>query len=280
MRQGRNKTLTQNHYSSGVTIITPSYNYARFIRECALSVRSESKTVTISHIIQDGLSEDDTLAQVSSLNSHSVILISEQDAGQSDALNKALSLVGDDQLVGWLNADEYYLPGAIDYFYQAAAENPDVEVFYGDCLFVDKRGNLLRALPSHRMSKFVLRHYGCFIPSCTLFVRASALKKFGWDVSFRRTMDWDLYLAMLENHQFKYVPYTAAAFRVHEDQVTNTPEKLDELEFMRLRAKHSINKSSFKTLLALMLHAVLKVLDGGYIKQLRYRKIRGQKIAA
>ena len=42
-----------------------------------------------------------------------VRLISEPDRGQSDAINKGfLSATGD--LVGWLNADDYYLPGGLE----------------------------------------------------------------------------------------------------------------------------------------------------------------------
>lgn len=279
MRLRNKPTQTIRAKLSGVTVITPSFNYGRFIRECASSVRSTSQSLKVTHIIQDGLSKDDTLAQVEALNCSDVIFVSEKDDGQSDALNRALSRVGDDQLVGWLNADEYYLSGAIDFFYREALDNPNVDVFYGDCLFVDKQGNLLRSLPSHRMSRFVLRHYGCFIPSCALFVRASALKEIGWDTSFRRTMDWDLYLSMADQFQFKYVSFTAAAFRVHEDQVTNTPESVDEEEFVRLRNKHEVHKSGPKTFFAFLLHAFLKFLDGGYLKQLRYRKLRGYKIS-
>jgi glycosyltransferase involved in cell wall biosynthesis len=263
---------------SGVTVLTPSFNYARFIQECAASVVAKSPSISVTHIVQDGLSTDDTLARVQRLASNSMLVFAEKDSGQSDALNKALSRVGSNELVGWLNADEYYLPGAIDHFYKAALENPDVDVFYGDCLFVDKEGKLLRALPSHRMSKFVLRNYGCFIPSCTLFVRASAVRKFGWDTNFRRSMDWDLYLSMSEHFKFKYLSFTAAAFRVHEDQVTNTPESVDEAEFVRLREKHSVKRTIVKTTLAFFLHAFFKLLSGGYLKQFQFRKMRGQKI--
>jgi glycosyltransferase involved in cell wall biosynthesis len=278
MNQDEQKSADSMRGELAVTIITPSFNYAQFIEECVFSVKVESSSISLTHIVQDGLSTDKTLEVLSNIQSRKLKVVSEEDKGQSDALNRALSLIGDNELVGWLNADEYYLAGTIDHFYQAALDNPDVDVFFGDCLFVDKEGKLLRSLPSHRMSKYVLRHYGCFIPSCTLFVRASALKKIGWDTGFRRSMDWDLYLSMSKRFKFKHLKLTAAAFRVHDGQVTNTPESFDEEEFVRLREKHAITKSSAKTAAAYLLHALLKLLGGGYLKQLRYRKLHGQKI--
>lgn len=277
----KDKTTASGIINDGlsVVVITPSFNYAQYIEECVSSVKAKSTNISLTHIIQDGLSTDNTLDALSKLSISGIKVVSEKDNGQSDALNKALSLVGDNELVGWLNADEYYLSGTIDHFYQAALDNPDVDVFFGDCLFVDKDGKLLRAVPSHRMSNFVLKNYGCFIPSCTLFVRASALREVGWDTNFRRSMDWDLYLSMSKRFKFKHLRFTAAAFRVHDAQVTNTPESVDEEEFVRLREKHAITKSGAKKVSAHLLHAFLKFLDGGYLKQFRYRKLRGHRVS-
>ena len=61
-----------------------------------------------------------------------------QDDGQSDAINKGfLRATGD--LVGWLNADDYYLPGGLEAIAHAAEEHPEADIIYGDCVFVDGR---------------------------------------------------------------------------------------------------------------------------------------------
>lgn len=261
------KNIRRSVPSAELTILTPSYNYAQYIGECIASVFNQRAKLRVSQIIQDANSSDGTTQVVAGLSYPNLTFIQEADLGQSDALNKALARVDDDALVGWLNADEYYLQDSFLRVIEFAERFPEVDFFYGDCIFVDAKGKLIRAVPAHSMSGFVLENYGCFIMSCTTFVRARALKAHGWDVQFRRAMDWDLYLAMRSQSAFKYMPFYVAAFRVHDQQVTNTPESEDPEEFERLRIKHNIKKSKTKTIVAYAMHAALKLLNGGYFKQ-------------
>jgi glycosyltransferase involved in cell wall biosynthesis len=263
---------------SGVTVLTPSYNYDQYILECLESVQSERKNYDLVHLVHDGRSSDNTTRVLESFTNKNMQYVIEKDRGQSDALNRALCLADENSLIGWLNADEYYLSGTLDFFYEAAKANPEVDVFYGNCIFVDKDGRVIRAVPSHRMSSFVLKHYGCFITSCTVFIRASALKRVGWDLEFRRAMDWDLYLSLERKHKFMYLNFDASAFRVHDEQVTNTPESQDKAEFEKLRAKHGIRKTLPKTIAAYFLHALLKILNGSYLKQISISRLRGFKL--
>jgi glycosyltransferase involved in cell wall biosynthesis len=277
-RKSKEVTNTVETKLSGLTVLTPSYNYAKYILECLESVQSEEKNYELVHLVQDGGSSDKTVQVLESFPGKNLHYVVEKDQGQSDALNRALKLADKNSLIGWLNADEYYLSGTLDFFYKAAKANPDVDVFYGNCIFVDKDGRVIRAVPSHRMSSFVLKYYGCFISSCTVFIRASALEKVGWDLEFRRAMDWDLYLSLEPKHKFKYLNFDASAFRVHDEQVTNTPESQDGSEFENLRAKHGIRKTVPKTLAAYALHAFYKALNFSYFKQISIARLKGAKL--
>jgi hypothetical protein len=83
---------------------------------------------------------------------------------------------------------------------------------------------------------------------------------------------------MSKEFKFKYFPYTAAGFRVHDEQVTHVPESQDEKEFMHLREKHGIKKTKARTIAALGLHALLKILDGGYQRQFQVNKLKGRSL--
>ena len=73
----------------------------------------------------DGASTDSTLDIVKRYDE--VQWISEPDRGQSDAINKGfLRATGD--LVGWLNADDYYLPGGLEAIARAAQEHPEADI--------------------------------------------------------------------------------------------------------------------------------------------------------
>src|ERR1700755_1492305 len=91
-----------------ISIITPSYNQGRFIEDAILSVLSQGYP-DFEHIVIDNCSTDNTL-DVLKKYPH-VKWVSEPDRGQSNALNKGFGLSTGDVL-GWLNCDDFYLPGA------------------------------------------------------------------------------------------------------------------------------------------------------------------------
>src|SRR5262249_6710278 len=140
-----------------VSVLTPSLNYARFIEDALISVRDQRNgDLTVEHIIQDGLSSDGTVDVITSFRG--VTWSSEADRGQSDALNKALEKASG-RWIAWLNADEFYLPQGIAHLVRVA-ERARAGVAYGDCLFVDGDGRLLRLKAQHRFNARLLREYG------------------------------------------------------------------------------------------------------------------------
>jgi len=91
-----------------LSLITASFNRERTIRDTLRSVNAQDYG-DIEHIIIDGGSTDGT---VDILKQYVVRWISEADRGQSHAVNKGLALASGD-IIGWLNADDVYSPGAI-----------------------------------------------------------------------------------------------------------------------------------------------------------------------
>ena len=139
-----------------VTVLTPSYNYGRFIEDALLSVRCQ-RGPSVEHVIQDGGSTDNT-PQILADDSGHIDWTSEPDRGQSDALNRALSRATG-RWIAWLNADEFYLPGSLACLVEQG-ERSGADVVYGECVIVDEAGSVVRLLPQYRFSSRVLRSYG------------------------------------------------------------------------------------------------------------------------
>lgn len=257
-----------------IGVLTPSRNYRQYLEDAVLSVAEQSFR-GVEHVVQDGASTDgssELLAQLThrcpGLSYHVMA-----DDGQSDALNRAAARVSSDWL-GWLNADEFYLPGAVAAVADLITAEPETDIVYGDCVFVDAAGRFLRLLPAHDFSRFTLRHYGCFIPSCATFLRRSVLPDLGWDPRLRRVMDWNLWLSLAsQGRRFRYLPRVLAAFRVHDAQVTSRPEALDAAEFSLLRAEHGLPQRAaarrVSRALGRAVHVGRKVQRGGYLRQVR-----------
>ena len=201
-----------------ISVITPSYNAAAYLEDAVLSVNRQSD-VGAEHIVIDAGSSDGTLAI---LERHRHLRwISEHDHGQSDAINKGFLMATGD-LVGWLNADDYYLPRGLAAIAGAAEEHPEADVVYGDCLFVDPAGRIVRSKVEHDFDPQVLLNFGCYIPSTSTFFRRRLIERgLLLDCDYRVAMDFEFFARLARlGCSFHYVPQFIAAFRWHEDNVS------------------------------------------------------------
>jgi len=128
--------------SSGkkISIITPSLNCAPFIRTCIESVLNQ-KYDNFEHIVVDGASRDGTL-EVLKQYPH-LKWISEPDKGEAQALNKALGMVRGD-IIGWLNADDYYLDGTFQRVLEEMDPQKGRHVVYGKTNLISEDGNIIK----------------------------------------------------------------------------------------------------------------------------------------
>ena len=92
-----------------MSILMPSYNQGDYIRQAIDSVLGQG-SCRVQLIIMDGGSTDQTLSILESYSGR-IYYSSAPDRGQSHALNKALDMASA-PIIGWLNSDDMYLPGA------------------------------------------------------------------------------------------------------------------------------------------------------------------------
>ena len=262
-----------------LSVITPSYNSAEFIKDAILSV-ARQEGIAAEHIVIDGASTDNTIEIV---KRHSgVQWISEPDEGQSDAINKGfLSARGD--LVGWLNADDYYLPGGLAAIAHAASEHPEADVIYGDCVFVDADGRILRSKVEHQFDRSVLMYFGCYIPSTATFFRRRVIEQGALlDCDYRVCMDFE-YFARLAHAGFifHYVPRVVAAFRWHGTNVSimNLTRRAEERLMVQRRfcsAQHSPSALNLLAQAARAKRLARKAVSGNLGREIRLRRMVGQ----
>ena len=235
------------------SIVTPNYNYGRFLRKAIQSVfnQTSSSDVSVEHIVIDGGSTDDSVsilkdwaafaaAQPAAKDGrYAFSYISEPDKGQTDAINKGLRRATGD-VVAWLNADEWYLPGKLALVAAAFARHPKTDFLYGEPLFVDKNGNPIRIRRAHRFSKFVLYGCCCFISSCASFWRRRILDDGHYlDPSYTVIMDGEYYCRLAKaGYRFRFLPATIAAFTWHDANVSSVFVKQRRAEWVGLRKKY------------------------------------------
>jgi len=195
------------------SIVTPSLNQGRFIRDCIESVRAQTEVET-EHIVQDAGSTDETLAVLKEYPHLKVAV--EKDQGMSDGINRGfLRATGD--WVMWLNTDDYLLPGALAKVARFAGEHPNEHLIYGECVFVDEFKKVLRRWVGHPFEFNMLLLCGCYIPSTATFLRRAIIEAGHLvDLDYRVCMDYEYYLRLSHaGYRFGYLPEALACFRWH-----------------------------------------------------------------
>jgi glycosyltransferase involved in cell wall biosynthesis len=197
-----------------VSIVTPSLNQEAYIADAIASVAGQGYP-GLEHLVIDGGSSDGTLEILKS-HADTVRWTSEPDSGQANAVNKGLACAHG-EVVGWLNADDFYEPGAVHAVADFLARNPDVDVVYGDCLYLyeDASPSELRLVRSRPFDLDYLLNVGCYIHQPATFFRRSALEAGLLSTRLRYAMDYELWLRMANaGKRFAYLPVTLATFRI------------------------------------------------------------------
>ena len=215
-----------------IWIVTPSLNQSGYLRQTIDSVLSQAGDFDLRHVVVDGGSTDGSVELLRSIGDTRLSWTSEPDAGQSDAVNKGLATVdmagspagdgeGDRDVVGWLNSDDLYQPGALAAV-AAAFTEPAVQWAVGRYRVVDDAGAPIRR-SIVRYKDRLLRRYAYrtllrenFIAQPAVFWRASFGRRVGpLDGSLHYTMDYDLWLRMGRLAPPALIDRELADFRVH-----------------------------------------------------------------
>lgn len=124
--------------ATSISIITPSYNRAQFIREAIKSVIQQNYD-PVEHIVIDACSTDSTL-QILKEYSH-IKVIREKDQGMYDAINKGIR-DAKGEIIGLLNTDDLYEEEAFESVIHRFEDEPYLyAVVGGATVFVDEEGS-------------------------------------------------------------------------------------------------------------------------------------------
>jgi glycosyltransferase involved in cell wall biosynthesis len=198
-----------------VSIITPSFNQARYIEATIRSVLSQDYP-NIEYIIVDGGSTDGSLDVIHKYADRLAGWISEPDRGQTDAINKGFARANG-QVLAWLNSDDLYHPGAVHAAVETLRRNPQAGLVYADCDFIDEEGRVIGRFPAAQTDYPRLRHGYVHIPQQTAFFRAELWRQVGpLDPAFYFAMDYDLWVRLACLAPIHYeAGQTWAQFRLH-----------------------------------------------------------------
>jgi glycosyltransferase involved in cell wall biosynthesis len=204
-----------------VSIVIPCFNQAAYLRQAIESVLAQDYAPLELQLIDDG-STDGTLELMREYGDRCTV-ITQANAGQANAVNRGWAQARG-ELLAYLSADDYLLPGAVRRAVECLETHPDAVLCYCDFLLVDPQSRLIRRVTAPEFSHrdMVLRLVCA--PGPGAFLRRSAFERAGpWNEQLRQVPDFELWLRLAAQGRFCRIPEVLAAYRVHEGSQSFAP---------------------------------------------------------
>jgi glycosyltransferase involved in cell wall biosynthesis len=220
---------------SRISIVTPSYNQAKFVGATIESVLSQDGDFEIEYFVMDGGSTDgsvDIIRRYADLvasgrwspGCRRIVMgwVSERDEGQSAAINAGLRRATGD-ILSYINSDDLYFPGAFKRVAEAFARDPAADFVYGDGDVIDEGGvrqwEWLSRPYNHAVMTsyhFLWNDFTNYVMQQATFWRRSVHARIGdFDPTFHFAMDAEYWIrAGASGLRLRHLPEKLGKFRM------------------------------------------------------------------
>jgi glycosyltransferase involved in cell wall biosynthesis len=224
-----------------VSVVIPSYNYARFISDAIQSVLTQSFRDFETIVIDDG-SRDNTAEVVSAFP---VKYFYQENQGLPAARNRGIALTHSEYII-FLDADDILTENALQRSVEILDKHPEVAFSYGQAQVVDETGTTHGLIKSSFLngSSVVegkeqikeLALYSNRIPISTVMVRRSCLDKVGgFHEEMKRFQDHQFFIKLAKRFPVAYIAEPLVKYRVHPGSLhKNVDPRLAERVFLQI----------------------------------------------
>jgi len=217
-----------------VSIVTPSYNQARFLEETIQSVLAQSYP-HVEYLVVDGGSSDGSLEILRGYADRLAWWTSEPDTGQAAALNKGFRSAHG-EILGWVSSDDTLLPEAVATVVDKLERDREALLVYGEALFVDADGRELFPLEPRPfdVAEMVRTCQNHVVQPGSLF-RQHAFELAGpFDEEAHYLFDFEFVLRLaLAGGKVKRIPDRLATYRVHPESKSGGGSLLKARDYAR-----------------------------------------------
>ena len=215
-----------------VTVITPTFNRAAYLRETITSVLNQDYP-NIEYIVLDDGSTDDTQAVVEKYRER-ITYLSHANRGEARTVNKGWQMASG-EYVGVVNSDDPILPGLVREVVEAFQQDPRLLVVYPDWRMIDDTSRVIEEV---RVPEYdylsMLRWHRCFIGPGTFIRRTAFLLEPERDPSYRYIGDFEYWQRLGLHGPFARIPRVLASHRVHPASASAEGGEAHAAEHMRM----------------------------------------------
>lgn len=225
-----------------ISIVTPTYNHARFIERTIRSVLAQRGDFELEYVVIDGGSTDGTVEILEGYAGR-LRYVSEGDAGPADAIAKGFR-AATGEIVAWLNSDDVYCEGALERVRASFERAPEARWLCGRCRIVDADDREIRRWIT-RYKNWWLHRYSLrkllivnFISQPAIFLRRGLIEEVGApDDECRIAFDYAYWMRIATRYDPLVVEEYLAAFRAHGESLSgrNAGEQFREERDMAVK---------------------------------------------
>jgi glycosyltransferase involved in cell wall biosynthesis len=213
--------------SATVSIVTATYNYARFLADALDSVRGQTFTDWEAIVVDDG-STDNTADVIRPYLSDSRIRYYQTDhLGQPAAKNFGIRMANS-PLIAFLDADDLWLPSKLELQVPLFREDPELGVAYTRRLVMDEDGWLLEGGDRGLFRGHVLRNiFGYnFVCFSSAMIRRAVIEDVGpFDEGIPLAIDYEFWLRVARHYRFDYVEEPLVLYRTGHANLSQRGEE-------------------------------------------------------
>lgn len=218
-----------------ISVVTPTFRMAKFLNHAIGSVLSQAAE-DVEYIVADGGSDDGTVELLAKFEGR-LRWSSMKDSGAADALARAFGEARG-TILGWLNADDELLPGALTSVLDAFSANPDAIAVFSGGVWIDEAGCPLRPYPVATDAQAQLWRE-CLICQPACYFRADAYRAVGGiDRMLTSAFDYDLWIRLSRLGPMIYIPGVWALSRMHPNNKSLGQRDIMFSECMQVLSRH------------------------------------------
>ena len=210
-----------------VSIVTISYNQARFLKRNIESVRQQDYP-NIEHIIVDPGSTDGSREIIQQYKNHFSQIILEPDDGPADGLHKGIDLATGD-ILAQLNADDCYLPGAISKVTDEFTKYPELGVVYGNGIMADLDGMPIKHIYADEFSAngYVYGRVAIF-QQATFYTQWAYQRVGGLNLNNQNSWDAELMVDFsMEDIPMRKIDHDLGVFSIYPQSISGSKRLID-----------------------------------------------------
>ena len=194
-----------------VSLITCTYNSEKTIKDCCLSILSQS-CEDLEHIILDKNSQDKTLNILEQHKIRSQKIIQQKSIGIYGALNEGLK-AADGDIIGILHSDDELIDNNIIENIRKIFLNEKVDVLFSNLFYTSKndtnkivrkwKSNLTTGIQSNLEIKKKINN-GWMPPHTTIFFKKKLLSQVGlYNENFKISSDYDFIIRLFKTEKIR-----------------------------------------------------------------------------